>query len=245
MVRVVWGAVIFLAVIGIEISAGRSLVLAFPTQFGRLVAVEEQLENWMMTFFSAQFDGNYAHARELDAHFTKHRTLTLVHIVPGFLFMVLGPFQFIRRIRSKRIWVHRLIGRVFVASGLVIGLSALVMSFRMPMTGANETAALALFALIFLFDLGKAFWHIRRREIAQHREWMIRAFAIGLAVATIRPIVGLFFATSGLTHLTFREFFGTACWIGFTLHLIAAEIWVNYTRPKVAALPEGLRQEIS
>ena len=44
-------------------------------------------------------------------------------------------------------------------------------------------------------------------------------FAIGLAVATIRPIVGIFFATSRLTHLTPRDFFGTAFWLGFTLTL--------------------------
>lgn len=38
------------------------------------------------------------------------------------------------------------------------------------------------------------------------------------------------FATSRLTHLTPHEFFGTAFWIGFTMHLAAAEIWINYTR---------------
>jgi hypothetical protein len=27
-----------------------------------------------------------------------------------------------------------------------------------------------------------------------------------------------------------HEFFGIAFWIGFTLHLIAAEFWINYTR---------------
>ena len=96
-----------------------------------------------------------------------------------------------------------------------------------------ETAATTLFALVFLFALTKAFLHIRGREIAQHREWMIRAFAIGLAVATIRPIVGLFFAFSRITHQTPREFFGIAFWIGFTLHLIAAEAWINYTRPRL------------
>jgi len=63
---------------------------------------------------------------------------------------------------------------------------------------------------------------------------MIRAFAIGLAVATIRPIVGAFFATRMLTHLTPHDFFGTAFWLGFTMHLIAAEIWINYTRPGVS-----------
>jgi uncharacterized membrane protein len=84
------------------------------------------------------------------------------------------------------------------------------------------------FALIFLFSLGKAFLHIRRRQIVQHREWMLRAFAIGLAIATVRPIVGMFFA---LTDLGPREFFGIAFWLGFTLHLVIAEVWINQTRP--------------
>ena len=58
---------------------------------------------------------------------------------------------------------------------------------------------------------------------------MIRAFSIGLAVAAIRPIVGVFFATSRISGLTPHEFFGIAFWIGFTLHLIAAEAWIHAT----------------
>jgi Predicted membrane protein (DUF2306) len=83
--------------------------------------------------------------------------------------------------------------------------------------------------------LCKAFWHIRRGEISLHREWMIRAFAIGLAVATIRPIIGVFFATSRLSGLSPHEFFGIAFWIGFVLHLIAAKAWIHATEPKVKA----------
>ncbi len=144
--------------------------------------------------------------------------------------MVLGPLQFVRRIRSRHLQFHRWSGRVFVSVGLVVGLSALAMSYTTSIGGANETAATTLFAIVFLFDLVKAFVHIRRRQIAQHREWMIRAYAIGLAVATVRPIVGVFFATSPFTHLTPHEFFGTAFWLGFTVNLIAAEAWINYTR---------------
>ena len=72
---------------------------------------------------------------------------------------------------------------------------------------------------------------VLRREIAQHREWMIRAFAIGLAVATIRPIIGLFFATSRLSGLTPDAFFGIAFWIGFVLPFLAAESSIRWSRP--------------
>jgi hypothetical protein len=106
------------------------------------------------------------------------------------------------------------------------------MSFGMPAIGGiNQAAATTLFAMFFLFALCKAFWHIRRREIALHREWMIRAFSVGLAVATIRPIIGMFFATSRFSGLTPHEFFGMAFWIGFVLHLMAAEAWIRATLP--------------
>jgi hypothetical protein len=62
---------------------------------------------------------------------------------------------------------------------------------------------------------------------------MIRAFSIALAVATIRPVVAVFFATSRLSGLTPYEFFGTAFWIGFVLHLIAAEVWIERTRSQM------------
>lgn len=208
--RILWSAVIFLAFIGVAVVVRRTLVLLDP----------------------ARFAGNFAPARALDDIFALHRSLTLVHIIPGFLFMVLGPLQFVKNIRSRYPTFHRWSGRVLVVSGLIIGFTAIWMSLTMSIGGVNQAAATLLFAILFLFSLVKAFLHIRRREIPQHREWMLRAYAIGLAVATIRPIIGIFFATSRLTHLTPHDFFGTAFWLGFTLELIAAESWIHYTRGK-------------
>jgi hypothetical protein len=62
---------------------------------------------------------------------------------------------------------------------------------------------------------------------------MLRMFAIGLAISTVRPIMGLSFA---LFRLQPQDFLGTAFWIGFSLHVIAAEVWINYTRPKPSVL---------
>lgn len=211
--RILWTAVIFLAFIGVAVVVRRTLVLLYP----------------------AQFAGNFPPARALDGVFAAHRALTLVHIIPGFLFMVLGPLQFAKNIRSRYLRFHRWSGRVLVISGLIIGSTAIWMSLGMTSIGGlNQAAATLLFAILFLFSLMKAFLHIRRREIPQHREWMLRAYANGLAVATIRPIIGIFFATSRFTHLTPQDFFGTAFWLGFTLQLIAAESWIHYTRGKLA-----------
>lgn len=218
--RALWSTVIFLALIG-SVVAVRRMVHLVPIVVGGYHP-PAVTSNPVAAQFAA-----------LDDLFAHYPILTLVHIVPGLLFMLLGPLQFSSTIRARHLRWHRWSGRVFVVCGVVIGISALVMSLCMPAIGGfNQAAATTLFATFFLFALCKAFWHIRRREVTLHREWMIRAFSVGIAVATIRPIIGMFFATSRFSGLTPHEFFGIAFWIGFVLHLIAAEAWIHATLPQ-------------
>src|SRR5713101_43710 len=210
LVRFLWTNVIFLAFIGSAVATRRSIVLLRP---GALSARNNP-------------------AAELDAAFADRRTLTLAHILPGMLFMILGPLQFVRGLRSKYPRVHRWCGRIFLTTSAVIGISGLTLAFGKTIGGVDEKAAIILFGSFFLIALAKGLWHALRREFAEHREWMIRGYAIGLAVATVRPIMGTFFAAAmiGGHRPDPHEFFGTAFWIGFTLQMIAAEIWINYTR---------------
>ncbi|MBV9886011.1 MAG: DUF2306 domain-containing protein [Acidobacteria bacterium] len=217
--RVLWVALGFLTLIGCAIVIRRVVAIAPSLLHGY------QPPPPPSNPIAARF-GN------LDDKIDHYPWLVLIHILPGLLFILLVPFQLSAGFRSRHLKVHRIIGRIVLICGLIVGTTALVMSFAMPaIGGVNQAAATILFGTLFLFALGKAYVHIRRREIALHREWMIRAFAIGLAVTTIRPIVGIFFATSRLSGLTPREFFGTAFWIGFTIHLIVAESWIR-THPQ-------------
>jgi uncharacterized membrane protein len=215
LARFMWVAVIFLAFIGIAVATRRSVVLLKP---GALSSRNNP-------------------AAELDMAFTDRRTLTLTHILPAMLFMVLGPLQFVRGLRSKYPHVHRWCGRIFLAVSAVVGVTGLTLAFGKTIGGVDEKAAVILFGSFFLIALAKALWHALRREFAQHREWMIRGYATGLAVATVRPIMGTFFAAAVLRgHRPVpHEFFGTAFWIGFTVQMMAAEIWINYTRSGRAA----------
>lgn len=169
-----------------------------------------------------------------DSGFGEHRVLTLIHIVPGLLFMLMAPLQFVSTLRTRRPRVHRWIGRIVLVTGLTIGISAVIMSPQLAIGGLPESAATMLFGILFLFSFIRGYLYIRQGNVALHREWMIRAFAIGMAVAAIRPIIGVFFATARLTHLTPHDFFGAAFWLGFTIQSIVAEVWINYTRPMQA-----------
>ena len=204
--RLLWFPVGFLVLIGTAAVTRRSLVLLWPQRFS---------------------GGNSNPAAALDAGFAHHAGLTFLHILPGALFLSLAPFQFAQGFRQKHLPFHRWSGRVLLVCGLIIGTSALIMSFKMNIGGPNETAATTLFAIGFLICLTKAYQYIRRKDVVRHREWMIRAYGVGLGVATTRPIMGMFFA---FRRLTPHEFFGIAFWLGFTITFLAAEAWVDYTR---------------
>jgi uncharacterized membrane protein len=171
-----------------------------------------------------------AMSTDVDAGFSAHPVLTFVHMLPGLAFMVLGPLQFVPSLRARRPALHRVSGRIVLVSAVIVGVTALVMSPRLAIGGINETVAVWFFATYFLVAATQAFLAIRRGDVVRHREWMIRMFAIGAAVAAIRPIVGVFFATSRATALTPREFFGTAFWLGFSLMAVVAEVWIGRTR---------------
>lgn len=207
LTRLLWIAVTGLAFIGTAIAVRRILIVA-----GVLPAA------------------GAGQAARFSAGFNQPPLVVVLHVLPGLLFMLLGPLQFVKGIRERHIRFHRWSGRVFMVCAYIVGLSALCMPFiSLPIGGLNEAAGSVLFALFFLVALTRAWRHILRKETALHREWMIRAFAVGLAVATVRPIMATAFAFFGLEP---AAFLGTAFWIGFTLHLIIAEVWINYTRDK-------------
>src|SRR5713226_6818792 len=148
--RALWSAVIFLAFIGVAVAVRRMVHLVPIVVRGYHPPLATS--NPRVAPFAA-----------LDDLFAHYPILTLVHIVPGLLFMLLGPLQFSSTIRARHLRLHRLNGRIFIICGLVIGISALVMSFGMPAVGGfNQAAATTLFGAFFLFALCKAFWHIRR-----------------------------------------------------------------------------------
>ncbi len=165
--------------------------------------------------------------KRLDAIFERHAWLTLVHIIPGLIFLLSGLLYFTARFPRTAHW-HELTYRFFWISGIFTGITAFIMSVTMPAIGGfNQAASTILFSSLFLYFLTKSVLAKMSDRSFELRLWSIRSYGIGLAIATIRPIIGIFFATSRLTGLSPEEFFGTAFWIGFSLHLIVTEAWIQ------------------
>jgi hypothetical protein len=78
-------------------------------------------------------------------------------------------------------------GRVLVPLGLCAALSGLWLTLfypRLHHSGALLAAIRLTFGSAMLASLVIAFVAIRRRDVLRHRKWMIRAYALGLGVAT-------------------------------------------------------------
>jgi uncharacterized membrane protein len=113
-----------------------------------------------------------------------------LHSLGGLLFGLLGPIQFAGVLRRRFGRIHRISGRIFVLAGLFLGLSSLRLLAEFPtastwvLVTARAVAGLALSAALIL-----ALIAIRQRDVARHRTWMIRAYAIGMGPATISFIM--------------------------------------------------------
>jgi hypothetical protein len=165
----------------------------------------------------------------LDAVFASHAGLTLAHILPAVAFVLLTPFVVSRRLWAA--WAERL----FYPLGVVVGLTAYAMSVY-SVGGWVERSAVLFFNSLFLFSLARAYGFMPRGEAAEKMRWTLRAVGILLGIATTRPVMGVFFATSRLTHLQPSQFFGIAFWIGFSINTIVIEFWL---RSRGDRLPVG------
>ncbi len=107
------------------------------------------------------------------------------HALGGAVFGILGPVQFSNALRRRFGRAHRILGRVFVAAGIGLALSALRLLWVFPDV---VTWPLTLVRLILALALGAALTiavqAARAGRRTQHRAWMIRAYAIGMGAAT-------------------------------------------------------------
>lgn len=157
----------------------------------------------------------------LDQAFASHAALTLAHIVPALAFVLLTPFALFRRFATL-VWPERWLFPV----GVVVAITAYVISVD-AVGGWIERSAVLFFNSLFLFSLLRAWFYKVRGQSVLKRQWLTRAVVVLLGIATTRPVMGIFFATSRLTHLTPRQFFGMAFWVGFSINWIVVELWLR------------------
>ncbi|MFD0043736.1 DUF2306 domain-containing protein [Pseudarthrobacter scleromae] len=154
-----------------------------------------------------------------------------VHIITATIFVMLGAFQFSLGFRRRKPVWHRMAGRVLVVVGMLVALSGLWLNqFVSFPAGSGEL----LYVFRLLAGLGMAlcivvgFAAVRRRDITRHRQWMIRAYALGLGAGTQVFTLGFGEAIFGKTTLNVALLNGA----GWMINLAVAEWAIRRQRPR-------------
>jgi len=122
-----------------------------------------------------------------DPRFTASPLPVVLHVLAATVYSILGAFQFVPGFRRRRPGWHRVSGRVLVASGLLVGLSALWMTVVYPRADGSGDLLFAFrfgFGAFMVLSLVLGYLTIRRGRVSEHRAWMMRAYAIGLGAGT-------------------------------------------------------------
>ncbi|AXG72411.1 hypothetical protein KORDIASMS9_04685 [Kordia sp. SMS9] len=145
------------------------------------------------------------------------------HVLGGVIAMIIGPFQFIPRIRIKYPRFHRVSGYIFLISILV---SALTLVFLITTSSSSLVidVGLGIGGLVWLVTAILSFVAIKNRKVAQHREWMVRCYMITLAFVVFRLVIDIF---SSLELTNEPDIVALASWMSWTLPMCVTEVIIQ------------------
>lgn len=150
-----------------------------------------------------------------DHRFETSPTPVVVHVIGAIAFALVGILQLVPRFRRRHLRWHRRAGRVLAVAGLLVAGSALWMTLFFQQ---KEGTTYLLYALRLVFASGMAaclvlgVTTVRRGDLAAHRAWMIRAYAIAVAAGTQAFTVGLGGALIGTAGVRYDLLMGAA-WV--------------------------------
>ncbi len=143
------------------------------------------------------------------------------HITLGGLALLSGCTQFLSGLRQKRLSLHRKLGKVYVAAVMLSGTAGLGIAFAAS-GGVWAQMGFAALGFLWLYTTAKAFLAIKKREIAEHQNWMTRSYALCFGAVTLRLWMPLFLGALGMS---FDFAYPIIAWISWVPNLLVAE-WI-------------------
>lgn len=170
-----------------------------------------------------------------------HYPVLVTHIFAGaviMLAMVLQVWPWLRRHHPK---VHRWSGRVYVFVGVpFVGVASLLLS-PFSSSGPGTAVSNTLFSLLWLIFTVVGYRMVRQRRYAEHRVWMLRSFALTLAIITNRfwgiactmlLIPQLDTVFGGDEQALLLVVAPMTSWLSWVVNLLVVEWWIQHRKPR-------------
>lgn len=156
---------------------------------------------------------------DMRASFARHPVGIGTHISAASLALLLGPFQFSSRLRSRWPAVHRWTGRVYLGVAVLVGGLAGLYISQFAYGGVMSELGFAGLALAWLFTGLRAYLSARARDFPAHRHWMILNYSLSLAAVTLR----LYLLPVFIFHIPFELAYPVISWLCWVPNLLMAQ----------------------
>lgn len=162
-----------------------------------------------------------------DFHYKPWNIVLLIHIVTASFALMTGPFQFFKKIRTKRKNLHRNLGKIYITSILISGISGIYLAF-FAFGGIISKIGFFTLSVAWLIITYIAYKHIRNKKFKQHENWMYRSYAVTFVAVTFR----FWSAAIGYSFDNFQLGYTAAIWVSLIGNLLVMEYWLNRNASK-------------
>ena len=156
-------------------------------------------------------------------HYFAMRWYLVPHLIFGSIAMLAGPLQFSTRFRQRSLRVHRILGRVYVASIAVAAPFGAAIVIFLP-TENHFRVGVCVHASLWFITTAMAYLTARNRHIVQHRQWMIRSYVLTFSFILSRVIMPVWLALG----VADRHNYGIVDVTLNVCYLLGADIAINW-----------------
>lgn len=215
-----------------------SIVLPNHRQPSALVRFIQQGVWWCFFLVCALYSGYAFYMGAVEILFrlglpaaAPHRSISLLfvlHALLGGVALLIAPLQLHRTLLQKQRKLHLALGRIYVGAIWLASASGLALALVFDVSFAAKIV-LGILAILWFGTTTMALLRVRQRQIAAHREWMIRSVALSFFFVTFSIWV------PGLanSNLPAALRYPLAVFLSWSLNLFVAEGWIWWTRTPV------------
>ena len=193
----------------------------------------------MLSYVIPHDESFLAHPKDpIWQHYEPFKWWLLPHGIAGACVLLLGPMQFSDRLRQRFRKLHRVVGRIYVAGVFVAApLGFYIQYFQERMGDPRSfSIAAAVDAGLWMITTGIALIFILKRKVQEHRQWMIRSFAVALVFLEVRVIGGV----GGFENLDVHAN-ETIVWACLAFSILSADLVIQWQQ--LGPSPSVLRQQ--
>ena len=148
-----------------------------------------------------------------------------IHVIAGVTALLIGPLQFVRRIRERVPALHRAGGLIYVAACAISAPAALMLAVGTvagPIAGSGFALLAVLLSVFTYLGLRAAL----ERRFDEHREWMLRSYSMTATAITLRLMLPL----AGVLGFEFVPAYQAIAWLSWMTNLALVELYIRQTR---------------